>query len=249
MQRLLQTPDYCLNQLTRTEKRMYNEFKKNHINLKGKNITMISSTFHCSPAVVISMLKKIGYNGFSEFKVSLNNYNMHNFNSNDTTEQILSRNLEELNKTVTNLSREQLKRSVNKIKKSEDIVVVSSELTDYVASEFVYKLIMLDKNAVHVKDKILMEHVVNNDRVELIVIFSLFANTSYLYEVIKDSDKDILLITSNPNGIINQVADYLLISNSNASPKITQKYETEDIDIYSRLGLHYISSVLIEMIM
>lgn len=249
MQRLLQTPDYCLNQLTRTEGMLYEYFKHNYRELKGKNITTISVDTHCSPALIISMLKKIGYSGFSEFKITLNQYSASEKSNNWNKEElILKRNMLEISQTVDNLDLSKVIEVASLVCKSQRIIVIAAELTDNIANEFVYKLQILDKDVMFIKDKALMEHVILNNKGDLIVIFSLFANSSYIYELIRKTSITTALITCNPNGIINKEVDNKLIGAFVPGEKFNELNETKNIDIYSRVSLHFIAAFLTELI-
>lgn len=249
MQRLLQTPDYCLNQLTRTELMLYEYFKHNYRELKGKNITLISTDIHCSPALIISMLKKIGYSGFSEFKISLNNYSANESSSDWNKEKlILKRNMLEISQTVDKLELSKVTKVAKLVCNSQNIIVIAAELTDNIASEFVYKLEMLDKDVIFIKDKALMEHKIQNNKGDLIIIFSLFANSTYIYELIKQTTITTSLITCNPSGIINKEVDIELIGAFVPGQNLNELNEKQNIDIYSRVSLNFIAAVLIELV-
>ncbi len=169
MDRLLHAPDYNLNKLTRTELKVYTEMKEDPERFRSKNITTISNELYVSPASVIAMLKKIGFDGFSEFKIALNNYQIKN--QKRETKNSIEQLQYEVMKTINGLDIDELELIIEKIKQSSKIIILTSEQSYYVAEEFYYKLLMLDVDVLLIKDYFLMKHTISQNHNNLIIVF------------------------------------------------------------------------------
>ncbi len=242
MKRLFQTPDYNLNKLTRTEFKVYKELKKDPDFYRGKNITEISNDLYVSPASVIAMLKKIGFDGFSEFKISLNNFQKQT--ENNKSKNIVEQVSLEMNKTIDSIDHDELDKIVQKISKSKRIIILTSEQTYYVGKEFRYKLLMLNYDVILIKDRLLMKQTINRNKDDLIVVFSLFGNTSYIYENLRTYSEQKIVVTTNSKGILIGDNDLKLVGYYDGTERIKQIYR-EGCDIHPRITLTILSTIII----
>ncbi len=242
MERLFQAPDYNLNKLTRTELKVYFEIKKNPEKFRGKNITTISNELYVSPASVIGMLKKIGFDGFSEFKIALNKFQLKE--DNNKSKNSIKQLHYEMEQTINAIDTEELEKIICKINESQKIIIVTSEQTYYVAEEFYYKLLMLDFDVILIKDRLLMRQTINKNPDSLVIVFSLFGNTSYIYENLKNHIQPKIVITTNPKGILINEHDLRLIGYYDGTNRIKEIYH-QGCDIHSRISLSIIATIII----
>ncbi len=246
MDRLLHAPDYNLNKLTRTELKVYMEMKENPERFRSKNITTISNELYVSPASIIAMLKKIGFDGFSEFKIALNNYQIKN--QKRETKNSIEQLQYEIMKTINALDIDELDLIIDEIKKSPKIIILTSEQSYYVAEEFYYKLLMLDFDVLLIKDYFLMKHTINQNHNSLIIVFSLFGNTSYIYENLKNINYPKIVITTNPHGILINQNDLKLIGYYGGTAK-ENGISQAGCDIHSRIALNIIATIIINSLL
>lgn len=250
MYRLLKTPDRVIENFTKAESQLYENFRVIDIDISNENITTLSEKMFCSPSTIVAFLKKLGYSGFKEFKYVFESYKTlprtEAIVENAVFDQIIEKNLVEMKNSISKISVGQITKICEDIKNAENILIVSNEITNFVANEFKYKLQMLGMNVTPANDRKQMYVLLKSKKFDYIITFSLFGNTEQIIKAFEETNTiGDLLITSNQTAYLNKYnKQKLLVSRSDNS--MIDKLNDENIDIHSRLGLSLVSRIIID---
>lgn len=251
MQRLTKTPDHILDSLTVTEKNVFDYIVENLESVVDFGIIQLSQATFCSPATIVSLLKKLGYSGYSEFKYKIKEQSSVLGGDVQAIEKkdIVDKNVKQLEKALQEVDVMMIDKLAQDLLSGQEIIVIASSITAFVAQEFCYKMQMLGCNILGVFDKKLIAPLLKNSKfVDTVIIFSMFGNTQVLIdEVCKISPRQKkYLITTNPTAFLNKYVDNVILA---VDPFEKDEYAwlNSDFDIHSRLPLAIISKVIVDM--
>ena len=219
-----------IKKLTKTEYEIVKFINNNQKILQDLSIVDIAFETFSSPATVSRAIRKCGINGFNELRYKLTskneNNNVHNIG------EIINKSLIEARSSIEN------------IKKSSRIYVLSRGLTEYVADEFTLKLQLLNCNVVSLKDPNIMKIKTKGmKKNEMAFIFSLNGETEELVKSAKNAQESgACVVTCCCNNIasILQYTDLSLIAYKHSHIAI------KEFEVSSRLPLYIISRVIID---
>lgn len=169
-----------LESLTSTEKRIVSYINTNSDKLLNMSIVDVAEETFSSPATVSRTIKKCGIGGFSELRYRISQDNDEKSDLGQINE-ILQKSLTEVTNTVEEISINDILKTVEFIRKSEKIYILSRGITELVAQEFSLKLQLLGFNVFNISDPNIMKRISDEMKSdELLFIFSLYGTTAEL---------------------------------------------------------------------
>ncbi len=201
---ILKLTERDINSLTTTEKRVYNYLVINEVKTINKSIRELANDIYVSASTIIKFLKKIGYNGYLEYKYDLLrndqpviiNPNQKNVN------QIESLDITQIK---NNLDYPLLKKVVDKMRDSKMIYVFAVGVERFIAQEFTAKLQLLNVNCYYTNDIYDMRNLLKNEDNKKIVFY------------ISNLENDLLEISN-----LNTKIESVLITSQHKSPFMTK---------------------------
>lgn len=204
----------------------------NKEHLEHISSTKIAQDLDVSQASVIKYVKKMGYKGFSDFKIStikeLENKFMispiiHNQVSVSDNEDIIIKKIcademNSLNETREGIDVSTLKEIINLLNKKSKIMVIGIGSSGIVAQDLVYKLIKIGKLAFYYEEphKQLMQ-LSSFDKNDLVIAISHSGETSSILNFVEKSKSkniSIFSITSGSENSLAKMSDYYLTTKS-----------------------------------
>lgn len=216
MQRL----EYYKNNYTKVEQKIYNHIKQNPKDIIRFQLSIIAEKSKTSQAAIIRFCKKIGYNGFSEFKYELSRYiisgerETDNDSDMDTIKSITSLYEGFLRQFSSTLSLQDIKRLVSDIKNANRIKIIGKNRTGLSAKQMRLRMTKIGFDAESVTDMALvsgLEAILTKG--DLALIFSIYAKNevyqSFVSEA-KAAGTKTVLITMTPDSALAKICDYTL---------------------------------------
>lgn len=170
-----------LESLTRTEREVVQFINQNEDRLSQLSIVDIAYETFSSPATVSRAIRKCNINGFNElrYKLAAKDLNKQVVDVNE----ILNKSLVEALRTVEQISMADVLECIRLIREARRVYVFARGLTHYIASEFCFKLQLMNVNAMSTDDPKIMVRISKSiDPQNLVVIFSLNGRTPELVE-------------------------------------------------------------------
>lgn len=170
-----------LASLTKTERDVVQFINQNEDRLSQLSIVDIAYETFSSPATVSRAIRKCKINGFNElrYKLASGDRNQQVVDVNE----ILNKSLVEALRTVEQISMADVLRCNQLIREARRVYVFARGLTHYIASEFCFKLQLMNVDAMVTDDpKIMVSISKSIDPKSLVVIFSLNGRTPELVE-------------------------------------------------------------------
>ncbi|PJI08411.1 MULTISPECIES: MurR/RpiR family transcriptional regulator [Clostridium] len=179
-----------LSRLTNTEKQVIEYINNNDNKLIKMSIVDVAEETYTSPATVSRAIKKAGIDGFSQLRYLISKESNGDSDSGQVNE-IINKSLIETTNTIERISVEDILKTVNLIKNSSRIYVLSRGLTELVGEEFTLKLQLLGYNGFSIKDpNIMMKMSGSMKKNELLFAFSLYGKTP---EIINSAENAVSL--------------------------------------------------------
>ena len=199
--------------------------------VKKSTIEELSEIIHVSPATIIRTVKKMGYSGFSEYKNGLINQRV-SLNDEFSYEiaEIISKNLEEVEKTIKLLKVETIEKAVKKMNTAKRLFLFSTGTSCPVANYLQTKLQLTGLFATNLQDDDLIIHfsqLTTPD--DCIIIISQSGQTRCLIEAAKNAKKNetkIITLTASKASELPQLSDILLLSYKSPLKKILLPIES-----------------------
>lgn len=170
-----------LSGLTKTEREVVQFINQNEDRLSQLSIVDIAYETFSSPATVSRAIRKCRINGFNElrYKLAAGDRDQQVVEVNE----ILNKSLVEALRTVEQISMADVLRCSRLIREAGRVYVFARGLTHYIASEFCFKLQLMNINAMATDDpKIMVSISQTIDPRSLVVIFSLNGRTQELVD-------------------------------------------------------------------
>lgn len=215
--------------------KIQNYVNENHEILADLTSPKIAKEIGVSQAAVVKYAKKMGYKGFSDFKIS----KIKEFESKSNITQIIHNNvtvmdseevvikkicaedINSLNETMENFDLKELKQIVKLIDKSKTIIVAGIGSSGIVAQDLVQKLIKVGKIAIYHADyhNQIMQ-VQNCGEKDLMILISHSGETKEILTLMeqgKERKVSVLAITTKLKSSLGNGADFILQSISEES--------------------------------
>lgn len=235
--------------ISQTEMYTWNFLEDNVNKIKNLTIVEVARLGHISTATIIRTLKKYGYDGFSDYRISLKNRKKLSRNKGDFSAEAaeaIEKNREEVTRTIKLLNANEIQTIVRIIDKSEDIYVMSAGPTRSVAEYIANKLQLSGKSCISLDDKDYMTfHANKMKETELLLAISLYGETEEIIiasEIAKKRGAKIITLTSNYKSTLANLADYKIFCYKSKLKKFHIGTDTA-----SRIPLEIIARVLLDM--
>lgn len=192
---------------TKSELLIYNFIIKNpHTIIRG-TIDATANLSNTSKSAIMRLCKKIGYDGFSEFKFELSRYIIsmdkdYSENKTDSITQITETYSKHILALANHVTREQLSKITHLFKKATRIKTVGYNRTGLSAQQLRLRLSKLGFDCEAIVDPVLMsaqEDILKAN--DLVIIFSITGEATHYQSFcssLKDNHCDIVLFTMNP---------------------------------------------------
>lgn len=193
-----------LSSFTKKEKQIAEYILKNPIEAIQDNPATFSTKANSSKSAFVRMCKKIGYNGYSEFRFALSNFLISskepvaNEKSNPV-QSITNTYIEFIKLMQQNILPDTIIKISDFIFEAERIKVFGMNRTGLSAQQLRMRLAKLGYDSEAIVDFILMEDVVNSlSNKDLAIIFSITGNRyNHLVDELNENGTEIILITMN----------------------------------------------------
>ena len=182
--------------------------------------------------------------GFAELRYQLANQAASHVDT-IAVNEILNKSLQEVTRTIEQISVETVFQIVKEIKKASRIVLLARGLTEHIAQEFALKLQILGYNVFANYDPMMMQSITKRlKRDELVIIFSLSGATKELLSAAENAastgSKIICLTCGNLDCALAKISDIVMFGfkHSHTSIKI--------MDATSRLPLYVMARIIFD---
>ncbi|MFM1538230.1 MurR/RpiR family transcriptional regulator [Helcococcus bovis] len=240
-----------MKKFTETEKYLIDFMDKNTHRICELSITELSALANVSTTTIFRTVKKLGFNGFSEYKFNLIS-NIENKEYFDIIEEkdrseiknIISKNQQEVNSTINKLNIKSIYDSINYLRGANTILIFARGLSELVAQEIQVKFQLLDKRCdVYTDPNIIRKISKKAKKDDCILYISLEGETKELVDAsISSLQNEIpsILITTNINSSLAKNCNIII-----EGYKSTSSY-FPDYEVRSRLSLNVISRILLD---
>lgn len=233
-----------MNKMTETEI-ITRDFLFSNSNLvMHSTIEELSEIVHVSPATIIRTLKKQGFKGFSDYKNELIRRNLNNLEDfSFEIAEVISKNLEEVEKTIELLTVEEIEIAVEKIHKSSRVFIFSTGTTTSVADYIVRKFQLIGLFVINIQDDDLIVHYSTQlKKDECAIYLSQSGETKCIIQGASnafENNASIISITTNRSSRLSNFSDVTLLSYKSPLKKIMSPIESA-----SRFSLEMTARIL-----
>ncbi len=235
--------------LTDSEKHLITFIEKHSSEIPKFSITELSELANVSTATIVRTVKKLGFNGFTDYKLSLkNNIKQSTYldllNDGQEIKNIINKNQQEVLNTIHNLNIELIDDTLQYIYSAQVIYIYARGLSEQLGSEMEMKFHLLNKRAELYTDpniiRLISQRANNKD---ICIIISLNGETQELIDaskILHKNDTPIILITANGNSQLANLSDICLLGYKSTISNFPE-YE-----VRSRLPLHIIGRIILD---
>ncbi|MFC4651871.1 MurR/RpiR family transcriptional regulator [Lactococcus nasutitermitis] len=232
--------------LSEAESYTWRIIQEHYEEIPKTSISELAEIAHVSISTINRTVQKKGFKGYAEFRFSIKEKSIPKIKG--FSKEVLaaiSKNEEELIKTINSISVESVEAAVEAIEQASEILIFARGLSTNVAIEMMKKLQLYHKLGVIHDDAGSMayyaKHVTSNS---LIIVTSLSGERDEINIPLNDAKTQgatILALTVSENSTLTRLADISLVGYK--SP-----YEVHyfDLDVHSRLPLHILVRVLFD---
>lgn len=251
MNRILSSSQHKIDKLSRLEKEVFDQLVEDIVKYKNKNITNMADELFCSPATIVTLLKKLGYYSFSEFKVVLNSYEVAKVSDFTLENKLLKKTATEISDTIATLDITQINLIAKDIISAQNILIVGFKLTYFTAREFAYKLSMLGVRSTAIENYDELDYKLASDKTIDYIIFLSFSGENTSVHEILDRNKITfdLMVTSNQNSSLKSKC-------KNTIPAVRIKDSlsnlfdhTYSFDVHSRVAIAAILRIIFDQML
>ncbi|PTJ90505.1 MurR/RpiR family transcriptional regulator, partial [Staphylococcus simulans] len=140
--------------LSVSEKFLINYIENNYSKIANVSIVSLSELANVSTSTIVRSMKKLGYNGFTDFKYQIVNEDQNKFseplrqleNINSQIKSAIIKNQEEVNNTINYLNNTIIEDAISAIKFSKKITIFARGFSEHIANEMTIKLQLLNKH-------------------------------------------------------------------------------------------------------
>ena len=219
-----------MNNFSKSEKKIAEYILKNSDYVKSINSTQLAEAAKVGQASIIRFVKKIGFAGFSDFKIKLNqelasmedseNILHSSVTLNDSigeiTKKIAKDSIDSISITQSNLKDSELKKAIKLLADARKIILIGMGASSLVAKDFSYKLSKIGKIAIHnVDSDVQLTHVINSNSKDLVVAISQSGEKKEIIKCLQEAKKNktpVIGITGKSGTSMEEFSDVLLYS-------------------------------------
>ena len=233
--------------LSEAESYCWNHIQDNLNRIPNLSISILATESHVSVSTVNRTLKKMGYDGYSDFKQTIRNTKNERRKNGFSKEvnQAIRKNEIEITRTINQLSADDIEAAIKLIDHHSKIMIFCAGLSANVAREMMDKLQLFGKLCVIHDDFDYMQYFASKaNRDYLIVAFSLSGETPEIVQALHKAKnrgaKIIALVGAMPSAIGSQADVYI------HAYKSTQKSINFSLDVGRRLCLQVVNRILLD---
>ena len=231
----------CELNSTELSLRDYVILEKNHV--AKMTLKELSSTLFTSSSTIIQFLKKIGYAGFTDFKLSIKKEITQSDKSNPNN-SYNQNSIDKFNELFASQDHEKISRIVDIISDKKSVYIHGRGMNSIAADYLFNNLLTLDVPSILVSEIQLLKKVSKSaDEGTLIIVFSQESSHEEIVGVVENARVNgvsTLLITSQSN--ISDVAfQFTFVLYTNDKP-----FLLDGVDVNSRIGFFTVAQLLIE---
>ncbi|MCI9093127.1 MAG: MurR/RpiR family transcriptional regulator [Coprobacillus sp.] len=243
---------------TQSEKEI-SEYILNHGDaILNMSIKELAKKTYTSPATIVRLCKKIGLDGYNDFKIKYSaelQYDLHHndridvnfpFNKDDSKEMICHK-LSTLSKeviadTVKLINFDELDKIVNLLYQSDKIDIYGSGNSLLAAMSFQHKMMRIQRD-VNLKilhgEQVFLSYNSNEKRIALIISYSGETNEIvHIAQILKEKKTPTIILTSVGNNRLSHYADYILNIGSR------EKIFTKIAPFSSQISIEYLLNII-----
>ncbi|TDO84604.1 RpiR family transcriptional regulator [Halanaerobium saccharolyticum] len=214
---------------TATEKKIADYILNNKEEVSQLSVKELAQAAASSPASVVRFSKKIGYQGFQDFKIALikdlqeveNEEKVKVYEDiavddeiEDIMEKLAHDNVKVINNTINLLSVRELKKAVKAIETAENIYIFGIGASGLVAKDLEYKLMRIKKTVINYADThAQLASAANIESTDLAIAISYSGESLEVYEALKTAKKRgavTISITKYGENPLNKIANIKL---------------------------------------
>lgn len=238
-----------MKNLTETEQYLIEFIENNIEDLSNVSITKLSELASVSTATIFRSVKKLGYNGFTDYKIkTMSNRKNDDYykllNDGKEIRKIIQKNQLEVTNTIENLSIESIDDTLNYLNGANCIYIFARGLSEQIGQEMEMKMHLLNKRCELYTDPNIIRRIsyrANNN--DVVLYISLNGETLELVEsakIINSNDVPSILITTNGNSSLAKLCMIVI-----KGYKSVQSY-FPDYEVRSRISLNVISRIILD---
>lgn len=247
-----QRVQYFYDKLSDSDKYLTDYIEKHYLESLDISIVKLSDNANVSTSTIVRCMKKLGYNGFTDFKYQMvaedsNKFSepLKHFEHMDSQIQTaIVKNQEEVDKTVRYLNYTIIEDAISAIKYSKKINILARGFSEHISNEMTIKLQLLNKHAEEHNDpNIIKIKSKSFDEDDLVIFVSLNGETDELIqaaEICKQNNVKTICLTTNKNSRLYNLCDINLLGFK------SDKTFIPDYEVRSRLPLQVLARVLLD---
>lgn len=247
-----QRVQYHYDKLSDSDKYLTDYIEKHYLESLDISIVKLSDNANVSTSTIVRCMKKLGYNGFTDFKYQMvaedsNKFSepLKHFEHMDSQIQTaIVKNQEEVDKTVRYLNYTIIEDAISAIKYSKKINILARGFSEHISNEMTIKLQLLNKHAEEHNDpNIIKIKSKSFDEDDLVIFVSLNGETDELIqaaEICKQNNVKTICLTTNKNSRLYNLCDINLLGFK------SDKTFIPDYEVRSRLPLQVLARVLLD---
>ncbi|RIN43327.1 MurR/RpiR family transcriptional regulator [Staphylococcus simulans] len=238
--------------LSVSEKFLINYIENNYSKIANVSIVSLSELANVSTSTIVRSMKKLGYNGFTDFKYQIVNEDQNKFyeplrqleNINSQIKSAIIKNQEEVNNTINYLNNTIIEDAISAIKFSKKITIFARGFSEHIANEMTIKLQLLNKHTEeHTDPNIIIMKSKSFNQDDLVIFISLNGETEELVtsaEICKKNNIKTICITTNKESRLYNLCDIILLG------YISRESYIKGYEVRSRLPLQILSRILLD---
>lgn len=236
-----------MKNLSEAELYCWNYIQDNLDKIPQLSISKLSENAHVSLSTVNRALKKMGYEGYKEFKEHIrqtkNERKKNGFSK--EVNQAIQKNEIEITRTINQLSAEDIEEAIKLIDRHSHIIIFSTGLSSNVAREMMNKLQIFGKDCVAHDDFDYMKYYASRVRRDtLIIAISVSGETPEIVSAIKLAkvhQAKVVALTADSLSTIAGLADIKI-----SAYKSKVKEINFGLDVGSRIPLQVVNRILLD---
>ncbi|RZI49148.1 MurR/RpiR family transcriptional regulator [Lactococcus kimchii] len=232
--------------LTNAERYTWETIQENYEKIPNLSISELAEMAHVSLSTINRTVRKKGYEGYGEFRYSIKEKKLPEISG--FSEEILvaiSKNEEEILKTIGGISAESVEKAVKMIDEAEEIFLFARGLSTSVAQEMMKKLQLWHKRVTIFDEGRTMRYFSDFMKPQsLIIAISLFGATEEILVAIekaKIKKAKVLALTASEYSPLVESADVSLVGY-----KSSLEVNFFELDVHSRLPLYVLVRILFD---
>lgn len=230
--------------LTKSEQQAFSYLYEHEALVIDMTVQMVAKNSLCSKTVIINLCKKLGFDGFSEFK-----YYLKNTKKNETIQIPLDQQeyliIENVKKTMALCNLDSLKKAAHEIAEAKTVYLVARGTSKAAAIYLEHLLLLLGIPCINLQDYNLATTAVKKINMnEVIVIISLSGETRKALEVAdiaKARKAGIISLTGFSTNSLSKIARYNLFCAADSLKTVSD-------DLNSRIGMFAVIDMLVPAI-